>query len=348
MPDEGRIVDESEMRKIGKQIRLPWTKAAEIAAKSVKIRFGRSVVTTLSIILAIAFLMSILTSTTLVASLKTRPVREVVRKRAEAQKVIHGEDVALEFPGGQTLEANRERIADMEKQLKAGTLATLEKALLKEQLEEAKAEKEVLQAMGAGSGKLEEAKARWRLAKSRADRLAAETEWQLLWRKLQAEGYTDVKAEFTEAPEETSFLRTLATQMDPRDRWLAALAALVCFVGILNAMLMSVHERFREIGTMKCLGALESFIVKLYFLESSFIGMVGTLIGIGIGFLLSLGRAMAAFGFGTVLRYFDFRGACLSALGTLLIGSLLSVAAAYFPARAAARMDPVEAMRVEE
>ena len=47
---------------------------------------------------------------------------------------------------------------------------------------------------------------------------------------------------------------------------------LVAFVGVLNAMLMSVTERFREIGTMKCLGALNSFIVKLFLIESLFQG----------------------------------------------------------------------------
>ena len=51
-------------------------------------------------------------------------------------------------------------------------------------------------------------------------------------------------------------------------RWVVGLALLVAFVGIVNAMLMSVTERFREIGTMKCLGALDGFIVKLFVIES--------------------------------------------------------------------------------
>ena len=49
-----------------------------------------------------------------------------------------------------------------------------------------------------------------------------------------------------------------------RQSWLAIMALLVCFVGIMNAMLMSVTERFKEIGTMKCLGAKNSFVVKLF------------------------------------------------------------------------------------
>src|SRR6185437_9456808 len=71
-------------------------------------------------------------------------------------------------------------------------------------------------------------------------------------------------------------------------RWMLGLALLVAFVGILNAMLMSVTERFREIGTMKCLGALDTFIVKLFLIESLFQGVVGTTLGVIVGLGLSL------------------------------------------------------------
>jgi hypothetical protein len=47
----------------------------------------------------------------------------------------------------------------------------------------------------------------------------------------------------------------------PKQRWLVILSLLVCVVGIVNAQLMAVTERFREIGTMKCLGALDRFIL---------------------------------------------------------------------------------------
>src|SRR5207302_674055 len=81
-----------------------------------------------------------------------------------------------------------------------------------------------------------------------------------------------------------------------RQRWIVALAMLVAFVGIVNAMLMSVSERFREIGTMKCLGALDGFIVKLFLLESAFQGIVGTLIGIVLGLGMSLIGASVSYG----------------------------------------------------
>ena len=57
-----------------------------------------------------------------------------------------------------------------------------------------------------------------------------------------------------------------------KQRWLLILSLLVCVVGIINAQLMAVTERFREIGTMKCLGALDRFVLRLFILES---GMQG-------------------------------------------------------------------------
>ena len=67
--------------------------------------------------------------------------------------------------------------------------------------------------------------------------------------------------------------------------WLIVMALIVCVVGIANSMLMAVTERFREIGTMKCLGALNRFVVELFLLESGFQGLVGAIMGSLIGFL---------------------------------------------------------------
>jgi ABC-type lipoprotein release transport system permease subunit len=129
-------------------------------------------------------------------------------------------------------------------------------------------------------------------------------------------------------------------------RWLLGLALLVAFVGILNAMLMSVTERFREIGTMKCLGALDGFIVKLFLIESLFQGVVGTVIGIAVGLGLSLAAAAATYG-SYAFRNLPY-GQLFSAIGiSLLVGIGLTVAGAVYPAWQAARMQPIEAMRVE-
>ena len=132
--------------------------------------------------------------------------------------------------------------------------------------------------------------------------------------------------------------------------WLVALSLCVASVGIVNAMLMSVTERFREIGTMKCLGALDSFIVKLFLLESFFLGMVGAVVGIAIGLTLTLLQNL-------LLDYWVIRGAYLSSLPMLailmrcgwafLIGAVLAVVGTIYPAAVAARMEPVVAMRAD-
>jgi hypothetical protein len=131
-----------------------------------------------------------------------------------------------------------------------------------------------------------------------------------------------------------------------RQIWLITLSLLVCGVGITNAMLMSVTERYREIGTMKCLGALDSFIVKLFLLEASFQGLIGTVAGVIVGFLLSFVISLASYG-GAVTHYFPV-GRILGFVGlSVLIGLALSVLGAVLPATKAAKMEPVEAMRAE-
>jgi len=143
---------------------------------------------------------------------------------------------------------------------------------------------------------------------------------------------------------------------DTRGLWLVGLSLLVCVVGITNAMLMSVTERFREIGTMKCLGALDRFVVKLFLIESSLQGMAGSLAGVLIGFLLAFARALFMFhvrdpqtgqGYWLALDFFPGFGILVSAAVALVAGMVLSVVAAVYPAIRAARMEPVQAMRAE-
>ena len=123
--------------------------------------------------------------------------------------------------------------------------------------------------------------------------------------------------------------------------WLVIMSLLVCFVGITNSMLMSVTERYKEIGTFKCLGALDNFIIKLFLIESGLLGFFGSLAGavLGLVFVLitNLG-VVTSLNWGKVLIYL---GACI------VIGTLLSIGAAVPPAFRAAKMQAVDAMRSE-
>lgn len=137
-------------------------------------------------------------------------------------------------------------------------------------------------------------------------------------------------------------------QIDPdvemRNTWLVIMSLLVAAVGISNSMFMVVTERYREIGTMKCLGAVDRFVVELFLIESGMLGGVGAIIGGIAGFLVMLLVSLVKRKAG------DFFGMDWSYMGAhfvyaILIGMFISVVAAAFPAARAAKLPPAAALR---
>ena len=343
-------------RQIGKQVVLPWSKAIEIAAKSIKVRFWRSMITMSSIILAIAFLMSIWTSTAITAALAVGPRRDigvVKQKTAVVRGAINGEAGAPSPAELKSLFAadllaaqrwNAELIAEKQDAKEDATYE--EKKKLDEEIAELKARAEPAKHVEFLHTYLKSRRQRLERVKGQLDAI------------LQQERVGSSEQDEPEAPADApsakpaqaaagGFVTDFLRQMSPTDTWLAILALLVCLVGIANAMFMTVQERVREIGTMKCLGALDGFIVKLFLLESSALGFLGTLLGIILGMLLSSTRQLTVYGT-PVLRYYPNDNIALAAAMAAIVGLLLSIGAAIFPAQKAARMQPVEAMRAEE
>jgi hypothetical protein len=133
----------------------------------------------------------------------------------------------------------------------------------------------------------------------------------------------------------------------PKQRWIVILSLLVCVVGIVNAQLMAVTERFREIGTMKCLGALDRFILRLFLLESGMQGLAGATAGALAGALFALLNGLLRFGTAAIATI--SMADLLASIGfSIAVGCLLSLIGVLYPAILAARMQPVEAMRVEQ
>ena len=134
-------------------------------------------------------------------------------------------------------------------------------------------------------------------------------------------------------------------QLDPaqvqKSNWLVAMSLLVCFVGITNSMLMSVTERYKEIGTFKCLGALDKFIINLFLIESALLGFFGSLIGAIVGLLFVVLTNLGIAG------QLNWGNVILNLLGCVGIGTFLSITAALPPAMRAAKMQAVDAMRTE-
>jgi putative ABC transport system permease protein len=132
-----------------------------------------------------------------------------------------------------------------------------------------------------------------------------------------------------------------------RQIWLCVMALLVCTVGITNSMLMSVSERFREIGTMKCLGALNSLIVRLFLIEALFMGFVASLAGWILGFLGVFLVRWASLGWAEGIGHLTAGIVFGSMLGCILIGGFLTLVAALLPAQRASQMPPPAALRTE-
>lgn len=125
---------------------------------------------------------------------------------------------------------------------------------------------------------------------------------------------------------------------------IAGISLLVGGIGIMNIMLVSVTERTREIGLRKALGARKRDILTQFLTESSLLSLIGGIIGIMFGWLISflVGRIAAASG----TAFTPIVG-----LNAILLATIFSAAVGLFfgiyPANRAANLEPVEALRYE-
>jgi putative ABC transport system permease protein len=119
----------------------------------------------------------------------------------------------------------------------------------------------------------------------------------------------------------------------------AAVSLLVGGIGIMNIMLVSVTERTREIGIRLAIGALERQVLMQFLVEAVTLSLFGGLIGI----LLGLSLAWAA----TVMLKVPFILDPTIITLAFVFSALVGVIFGYFPARRAARLDPIEALRHE-
>ena len=119
----------------------------------------------------------------------------------------------------------------------------------------------------------------------------------------------------------------------------AAVSLLVGGIGIMNIMLVSVTERTREIGTRMAIGAMERDVMRQFLVESVVLAGLGGICGI------VLGLAAAAVGARLMGVPFVFNPGivCLAVVFSATVGIVFG----YFPARKAARLDPIEALRHE-
>jgi putative ABC transport system permease protein len=134
----------------------------------------------------------------------------------------------------------------------------------------------------------------------------------------------------------------------------AMIALFVAGIGITNTLVTSVIERTREIGILKAVGATRGQVIGLFLTEGAVIGLLGSVLGLALG----RGLMVPADGYVHQLIETEIHGEKLLSEsvfifpGWLWVGAVvfavgITTAAAYYPARRAARVDPILALKYE-
>jgi hypothetical protein len=324
------------MSKIPTQIKLDLRIAFKVVLQGIKVRFGRSIVTVMGVALGIAFLMSILAGQVIKGG-----VAGEQGLRDEVSRMFNFFVAEAGVPAGQVLGVQEQ-----------GVLSEVEQRLMR--MIEGTAPKEIRRGdptgegvtalLVLGDGKVTEAQlgewldgARHKLVfltrKRTGVPVGGDVRSVVLARELGEE-------ELAERQKEADKARF-------RNIWIVVIALFVTVIGITNSMLMSVTERFREIGTMKCLGALSAFVRQMFLIESSLVGLIGAITGAIVGALFSTVAYSVTYGVGLVVESLDPLRMALYMIVCIVVGVVLAVLAALYPARFASRMLPAHALRSE-
>ncbi len=143
-------------------------------------------------------------------------------------------------------------------------------------------------------------------------------------------------------------IRTVFIFMDLFLFAVGMIAIVVASLGIINTMVMSILERYKEIGIMKAVGASDKDVKKIFFFESGVIGFMGGVFGLALGWIVSMVINIIinsiAVGQGVPdMSYFSFPW--WLSLGAIAFSIVVSLTAGIYPTLRAAKVDPVVALR---
>jgi putative ABC transport system permease protein len=131
---------------------------------------------------------------------------------------------------------------------------------------------------------------------------------------------------------------------------IGGIALVVAAVGVVNTMVMAILERTREIGVMRAVGARRSTVSRLFTFEAALLGFLGGVVGLGVGYVLILiGNPII----NKQLASNNIQSSNIITLplwliiGVIAITTVIGLLAGLYPARRAAKLDPVEALHYE-
>lgn len=317
------------------QIKLNLRVAFKVVLQGISVRFGRSIVTMMGVALGIAFLMSILAGQVIKAGVAGEQAL-----RNESTRMFNFFTAETGVPQGLVLGlVECGPLNEVERRLLARIEASRPQDIRRG--DQAAAGATALLVLGEGTVTDESLAGLCRQARhalvfaTRTGQLPAAADAAVRRVVLERAVSAEERAEQLTKEGRDRF----------RNVWIVVISLFVTVIGISNSMLMSVTERFREIGTMKCLGSLSSFVRQMFLIESSLVGIVGAAAG-AVGGALFAGAAYAAtYGFRLVLLSADPVRLLLDMVLCVVVGLVLAVLAALYPARFASRMLPAHALR---
>lgn len=126
---------------------------------------------------------------------------------------------------------------------------------------------------------------------------------------------------------------------------IALISVIVSAINTANTMITSVLERYKEIGVLKAIGARNSEIFMIFLFESSFLGLIAGLLGVGIGYLITsaVGKILSSVGWGFLQPLYSWQ----LFIGCILFALITGAISGALPALKASKINPVDSLRYE-
>ncbi len=164
------------------------------------------------------------------------------------------------------------------------------------------------------------------------------------------EQWTGQKLDVTTWEDELSFMMWTLKALDGLTFILMLILMGIVVTGIMNTIWIAIRERTKEIGTLRAMGMQRPSVVRMFFLESLLLGMLGSCAGVALGALLAVSLNMAHIHVPISVQVFLMSDTLKLALlprslvGALALVASVTAAASLFPSLRAARLKPVDAM----